>query len=717
MQNKHLIPYYTTILDLSPRDMQQFIDMMDRPLPYVIRVCKSTPYYENVVKIVERMGFKRMCDNVYVLENEGESVVENEGEGMVGKGRDSVVENERGSVVENERESVVGKGGGGKGSMTGEEREGVTENEKNEENEMEDALDKKKEENGKEGVLDKERESVLDNDKEEKHEITNTENETTNKETINIKNTKENETTNKENTKDKNEQPSQPNNHCITPPLIKKYLTILTDLNLITRQELVSILPSSFLITLKTRKGALQVLDLCAAPGSKSTHMLENNITLTANDVSLKRCFVVQHRSAHMPKLLTNANGLSFPRPAVPYDAVLVDAPCSGDGTFRKNRVVVGDKNVRLMRALVIKALSMVGDGYVVYSTCAVDPVENEWVVQSVRDECEVVSVDEVGNDMFEMVRMDCNDRNGCDRNGYDRNGCNDGRDNCDRNGSCDNIPNPNIPNTKTKINYFNSNDRHVNGKYKIFYREGLTEWTTPTEYKSENYHELKKCMRFYPQDNNSGAFFIAILRRRKKNGVKGEDVKVEDAKIENTRVKDVKIEHNKVSSHNLTPHHTSNENTTVLTMNGTKYSYASPTLIHTLLSHYKLILKGHFITTPNTNRIYYINNNDQLNVANKTNVVSIGILLFTKIRDDQYRMNNLWYFGRYVRECVVVDEMMLRRMIDGERVDELRGKGLCVVRCRTWYYCVCGGRDRVDVYVKDKEKEIIRVMMGDAMV
>ncbi len=154
-------------------------------------------------------------------------------------------------------------------------------------------------------------------------------------------------------------------------------------------QELVSMLPP---LVVKEELGSL-VLDACAAPGSKTTQLaalMGNKGTLIANDISYKRIKALRfnlEKSGVLNTLVTNQDLRFFPD--LRFDSILLDAPCSSEGTARKNPKlfnVWSEKHVRghsrLQKQLITRAFDLLKPGgLLVYSTCTFSPEENEEVV------------------------------------------------------------------------------------------------------------------------------------------------------------------------------------------------------------------------------------------------------------------------------------------------------------------------------------------------
>lgn len=152
-----------------------------------------------------------------------------------------------------------------------------------------------------------------------------------------------------------------------------------------------------------------RVLDLCAAPGGKATHLaslLAGEGLLIANDVHPQR---VWHLSENLERWgICNAIVLNETPERLAehfgayFDKVLVDAPCSGEGLFRKEPLVrqiwtpemPDGCAIRQLRILETAARMVKPGGRIVYSTCTFNPQENEAVIARFID----------GNPDFELV-------------------------------------------------------------------------------------------------------------------------------------------------------------------------------------------------------------------------------------------------------------------------------------------------------------------------
>lgn len=205
-------------------------------------------------------------------------------------------------------------------------------------------------------------------------------------------------------------------------PLLKQlqqYLIKATDSGFLTRQELVSMLPP---LLLDLQKDDF-ILDVCAAPGSKTVQMLElisskncqvleSKGGIIANDVEYKRAFILSHQLQRLSLSgwgVINHPGQSLPtiwekevndkgevvnnkKAPIWFDKVLVDAPCSGDGAIRKLpqrwkfwKPVDGIHLHGLQVSILQRAINLAKPGaLIVYSTCSLNPIEDEAVVVEV---------------------------------------------------------------------------------------------------------------------------------------------------------------------------------------------------------------------------------------------------------------------------------------------------------------------------------------------
>jgi NOL1/NOP2/sun family putative RNA methylase len=232
--------------------------------------------------------------------------------------------------------------------------------------------------------------------------------------------------------------------------------TIEHQLGLYYVQELSSMTPPIALSPAKDES----VLDLCAAPGSKTTqisNIMQNSGFLLANDPDIRRLKALSSnldRCGCMNTIISRMNGsVLCERLAsrnILFDKILVDAPCSGEGVIRSDPKILETFNPKvikkissLQKKLIASALKCLKlHGILVYSTCTFEPQENEEVIQFALDNFPV-QVQE-----FELP-------------------------------------------LKT--------------------RQGILKWQDKTFNK-----EIEKCKRLWPQDNDTEGFFVAKLKKYK---------------------------------------------------------------------------------------------------------------------------------------------------------------------------------------------------------
>ncbi len=174
-------------------------------------------------------------------------------------------------------------------------------------------------------------------------------------------------------------------------------------------QEEVSVLPG---LALDPQPGD-RVWDACAAPGSKTTQIadaMNDEGTVIANDNNLGRLSALRHNAERLGvtnAIVTNQDARNFsmkPFAFDEFDRALVDAPCSCEGTCRKNPDVVDQWTIEhvhgvagIQKGILARAVQATRPGgTVVYSTCTFAPEENEAVLDHVlgEEDCEIVDVD-----------------------------------------------------------------------------------------------------------------------------------------------------------------------------------------------------------------------------------------------------------------------------------------------------------------------------------
>lgn len=215
-------------------------------------------------------------------------------------------------------------------------------------------------------------------------------------------------------------------------------------------QEAASMIPP---LLLNPEKNEM-VIDLCAAPGSKTTQMammMENGGIIIANDSNPVRLKALTHniqRAMANNCIVTNYDGRYMDRIGIKADKVLLDAPCTASGKIIKDKRLLEKWNygrVRkmgtLQKSLIRAACNLLKkDGILVYSTCSIEPEENEDVVD------------------YAIKKFDME------------------------------VEKVNLKGIKT--------------------REGIKEWD------GKEYEWASKAIRIWPQDNSTEGFFICRLRK-----------------------------------------------------------------------------------------------------------------------------------------------------------------------------------------------------------
>lgn len=153
---------------------------------------------------------------------------------------------------------------------------------------------------------------------------------------------------------------------------------------------------AQFVGTVAAPRPGERVLDLCAAPGGKSTHLgsfMQQQGLLVANEINAGRARVLSsniERFGLTNTLVTNSDPAHLAaRLPEAFDRILIDAPCSGEGMFRKDPDAMSYwtpdypvKCAERQREIVAEAVKMLRPGGIlVYSTCTFAPEEDEQII------------------------------------------------------------------------------------------------------------------------------------------------------------------------------------------------------------------------------------------------------------------------------------------------------------------------------------------------
>lgn len=276
----------------------------------------------------------------------------------------------------------------------------------------------------------------------------------------------------------------------------QRFLVIENAVGNISRQEAVSMIPPIVLDV----KPHHTVLDMCAAPGSKTAQLIEalhadsDEPTgfVVANDADAKRSHMLVHQLKRLNSanlMVVNHDAQFFPRiKTVPgsdkkvdllkFDRILCDVPCSGDGTMRKNVNVWKDWNTQsglglhqVQFNILNRGLHLLKNGgKLVYSTCSLNPIENEAVVAEALRRW---------GDSIRLV-------------------------NCD-----DQLPGLI---RSQGITSWPVIDRNMETRTKGD-ENTLDSWFPPSAEEIAKFN-LQNCMRVYPHQQNTGGFFITVFEK-----------------------------------------------------------------------------------------------------------------------------------------------------------------------------------------------------------
>lgn len=174
-------------------------------------------------------------------------------------------------------------------------------------------------------------------------------------------------------------------------------------LGLYSIQEAAAQIPATLFSELASRK----VLDACAAPGGKTVQLadlMRNSGVIVAVDVRKQRLRALTNQLERCRVKNTVVYNLDARRVSQldrKFDCILLDMPCSGNfaadkAWFRRRTLADVERNAKLQREILAEAAKVLGqDGEIVYSTCSLEPEEDElnidWAVKSLKLEVEEV--------------------------------------------------------------------------------------------------------------------------------------------------------------------------------------------------------------------------------------------------------------------------------------------------------------------------------------
>jgi len=172
-------------------------------------------------------------------------------------------------------------------------------------------------------------------------------------------------------------------------------------------QEASSMFTGYLLKQLIDSDASVRILDLCGAPGGKSTHiasLLNSKSLLVSNEVIRSRASVLTENLIKwgIPNVVVTQNDpRDFQRLPHFFDVVIIDAPCSGEGLFRRDTNAISEWSVENTHLCSLRQQRIVADswealkpgGYLIYSTCTFNPDENEQNIAWILNQFDAESV------------------------------------------------------------------------------------------------------------------------------------------------------------------------------------------------------------------------------------------------------------------------------------------------------------------------------------
>ena len=158
------------------------------------------------------------------------------------------------------------------------------------------------------------------------------------------------------------------------------------------------------------------VLDLCAAPGGKSMQaslLMHNKGLIISNDISKSRAFAISENAERLGRgnlLITNNDfSLIYDKFINTFDKIILDAPCSGSGMFRKENKMWEDwsyqkvlRNAEIQKSLVLMSYQMLKPGgTMVYSTCSFSYEEDEEVIEHLLKNTDAELIEVPNSELF----------------------------------------------------------------------------------------------------------------------------------------------------------------------------------------------------------------------------------------------------------------------------------------------------------------------------